>query len=64
MPEVRRPTSRPPPASGRSMLGVQHDSRKASAPVFGFGSADRNALARVFISVETRKDRSSHSRPD
>ena len=52
MPEVRRPTSRPPPASGRSMLGVQHDSRKASAPVFGFGSADRNALARVFISVD------------
>ena len=52
MPEVRRPTSRPPAASGRSMLGVQHDSRKASAPVFGFGSADRNALARVFISVD------------
>ena len=34
------------------MLGVQHDSRKASAPVFGFGSSDRNALAKVYISAE------------
>ena len=41
-----------PEASGRSMLGVQHDSRKASAPVFGFGSSDRNALAKVYISAE------------
>ena len=53
MPEVRRTQSLKKDAiGGRSMLGVQYDSRKASAPVFGFGSADRNALARVFISVE------------
>lgn len=55
MPEaVRRPKSnvKSSGTAGRSMLGVQHDSRKTSSPVFGFGSADRNALARVFISVE------------
>ena len=44
-----------PEAKGRSMFGVQHDSRKPSAPVFGFGSSDRKALERVFISNDHNK---------
>ena len=37
------------------MFGEQHDSRKPSAPVFGFGSSDRKALERVFISTDHNK---------
>lgn len=41
--------------SGRSMLGIQHDSKKATAPIYGFGSADRANLSKVFLTPEHAK---------
>jgi len=43
------------PITGRSMLGIQHDSKKATAPIYGFGSADRANLAKVFLTPEHAK---------
>lgn len=37
------------------MIGVQYDSKKATAPIFGFGSSDRANLAKVFLSAEHAK---------
>ena len=33
-------------------IGPQADSRKSNAPAFGFGAADRNASAKVYVSVD------------
>jgi len=41
--------------SGRSMIGVQHDSKKSTAPIYGFGSADRANMAKVFLTPEHAK---------
>ena len=37
------------------MFGVQADSKKATAPIFGFGSADRSAMEKVFMTAEHAK---------
>jgi len=37
------------------MIGVQYDSKKATAPIYGFGSSDRANLAKVFLSAEHAK---------
>jgi len=37
------------------MLGVQYDSKKSTAPIFGFGSSDRANLAKVFLTPEHAK---------
>mmetsp|Transcript_13100 Transcript_13100/g.15822 ORF Transcript_13100/g.15822 Transcript_13100/m.15822 type:complete len:302 (-) Transcript_13100:366-1271(-) len=39
----------------RSMFGKQHDSRKETAPAFGFGSSDRNGATKVFVTAEHAK---------
>lgn len=39
----------------RSMFGVQHDSKKSTAPIYGFGSADRTQLQKVFLTPEHSK---------
>ena len=36
-------------------IGPQADSRKSNAPAFGFGAADRNASAKVYVSKEHSK---------
>lgn len=41
--------------SGRSMFGQQHDSKKTTSPIFGFGSADRVQLQKVFLTPEHSK---------
>jgi len=37
------------------MFGQQHDSKKTTAPIFGFGSADRVQLQKVFLTPEHSK---------
>lgn len=37
------------------MFGQQHDSKKSTAPIYGFGSADRANLAKVFLTPEHSK---------
>jgi len=39
----------------RSMFGKQTDSRKETAPQFGFGSSDRQNAAKVFVTAEHAK---------
>lgn len=41
--------------TGRSMFGTQHDSKKSTAPIYGFGSADRQQLQKVFLTPEHAK---------
>jgi len=36
-------------------IGPQADSRKSNAPAFGFGAADRNASAKVYVSKDHSK---------
>jgi len=38
------------------MLGTQHDSAKPSAPMFGFGTAERAQLDKVYVSKEMSND--------
>jgi len=37
------------------MFGAQHDSKKSTAPIYGFGSADRQQLQKVFLTPEHSK---------
>ena len=42
-------------ASGRSGFGNQHDSKKSTAPNFGFGSSVRDASNKLHISNKHSK---------